>query len=115
MDVCSAMREKREMPDGFEKEIYVSQNILRKKYRASTNVISRWKDEAGKVKKEPMMCDYRMGIVCSSSNKSRCGKCGWNPNEEEKIRTILHESGMDAVRKYIAARDRQDAEKNTVS
>lgn len=58
---------------------------------------------AGKIRNEPGVCDYRHWITCKE--KSRCGKCGWNPEEEQKIRNILHDGGIKAVREYITARD----------
>lgn len=97
------------MPPGFEKEINVSQTILSKKYGTSTYVIQRWKREAGRIRKEPTMCDFRPSITCNNSDKAKCAKCGWNPKEERKIHDILRSSGINAVRKYITARDAAQA------
>lgn len=93
------------MPAGFEAEINVSQTTLKEKYGASTYVIQRWKREAGKIRKEPTMCDFRPNITCGSGEKSKCSKCGWNPEEHMKILRILRRDGMEAVRRYVAARD----------
>lgn len=102
-----AVRAKRDMPEGFEAEINVSQTILKEKYGTSTYVIQRWKREAGKIRKEQTMCDYRQNIICNGSDKAKCAKCGWNPEEEGKINAMLHSDGIEAVRKYIAARERK--------
>lgn len=106
------MRAKREMPAGFEKEINVSQTILKEKYGTSTYVIQRWKREAGKIRKEPTMCNYRQNITCNGGDKAKCVKCGWNPEEHRKILEILERGGMDAVRAYVKARDTPPVEPN---
>lgn len=99
------MRTKREMPAGFEKEINVSQTILCEKYHASTPIIQRWKREAGKIRKEPEMCDFRQNITCNGGDKAKCARCGWSPEAHQKILEILERGSMDAVRAYIKARD----------
>lgn len=99
------MRAKREMPAGFEREIDVSQTILKEKYNTSTYVIQRWKREAGKIRKEPTMCDFRPNITCNGGDKAKCAKCGWNPKEHEKILSILENGWIEAVREYITVRD----------
>lgn len=102
------------MPAGFEKEINVSQTILKEKYGTSTYVIQRRKREAGKVRKEPTMCDYRQNITCNGGDKAKCARRGWNPEEHRKILEILERSGMDAVRGYISARDMPPDNKSRV-
>lgn len=100
------MRSKCETPTGFKTEINAPTRLLREKYGVSAGVVRRRKQENGAIsKKDPMICDYRMWITCKPSDKANCYKCGWNPEEEKKIRAILHDGGIKAVRKYISKRD----------
>ena len=42
-------------------------------------------------------CVHNHGVVCETRN---CGKCGWNPNVDEKRRKAITLMGRDALVKH---------------
>ena len=105
------------MPQAFsEFAAVLSQEELCRKYNASTRVIQRWRKELGLTeevlrnqslsKDIEASCRFQVGIICT--DKSSCSRCGWNPDEHQRIITIYDSGGMAAVREYILKREMEN-------